>query len=98
MGMDANYLVCYDIVDNKRRKRFSDALKDLGMVPMQKSVFYGDLKGAEVSALARLASDDLDEAEDKCFWFPCHLEPEVIRQCLGYSGWDYKEPDGHGVI
>ena len=51
-----------------------------------------------MSALARLASDDLDETEDKCFWFPCHLEPEVIRQCLGYSGWDYKEPDGHGVI
>ena len=49
MGMYAKYLVCYDIVDNKRRKRFSDALKDLGMVPMQKSVFYGDLKGAEVS-------------------------------------------------
>ena len=37
MGMYAKYLVCYDIVDNKRRKRFSDALKDLGMVPMQKS-------------------------------------------------------------
>ena len=51
-----------------------------------------------MSALARLASDDLDETEDKCFWFPCHLEPEVIRQCLGYSEWDYKEPDGHGVI
>ena len=34
------YLVCYDIVDNKKRKKFADFLKDLGLIPLQKSVFY----------------------------------------------------------
>ena len=98
MGMYTKYLVCYDVADNKRRKRFSDALKDLGFVPMQKSVFYGDLKNAEIHALARAAIELLNVKEDKCFWFACHLNPDEIRKCLGYNNWSYTEPEGHGVI
>lgn len=44
MSIYAKYLVCYDVSSNSRRKKFSDALKDLGLVSMQGSVFYGDLK------------------------------------------------------
>ena len=98
MGMYTKYLVCYDVADNKRRKHLSDTLKDMGLVSMQKSVFYGDLKNAEVRALARVAADLLDATEDKCFWFPCYLEPEAVRKCLGYADWDYKEPEGHGFL
>lgn len=98
MSIYTKYLVCYDVSDNKRRKKFSDSLKDLGLVPMQKSVFYGDLKPAEVNALARWAKEVLDDKEDKCFWFPCYLNTEKIRSCLGYSAWIYQEPDSHGII
>ena len=49
------YLVCYDIVDNKRRKKFIDALEDLGLIRIQYSVFYGDLKPAEAKAPAKEA-------------------------------------------
>lgn len=55
------YLVCYDIVDNKRRKKFIDALEDLGLIRIQYSVFYGDLKPAEAKALVRSASTLLNE-------------------------------------
>lgn len=44
MSIYVKYLVCYDISDTKIRKKFSDCLKDLGLVSLQESVFYGDLK------------------------------------------------------
>ena len=98
MGMYTKYLVCYDISNNKRRQRFSDVLKNLGFVPMQKSVFYGDIRNAEISALARAATELLEANEDRCFWFACYLKPDEIRKCLGYANWNYVEPEGYGVI
>lgn len=98
MGIYAKYLVCYDVSSNSRRKKFSDALKDLGLVGMQGSVFYGDLKPAEVRAMARTAEKLLDSKEDKCFWFPCRLEAEDIQKCIGYAEWHFEEADGHGTI
>lgn len=98
MSIYAKYLVCYDVSSNSRRKKFSDALKDLGLVPMQGSVFYGDLKPAEVRALARTAEKMLEPEEDKCFWFACRLDPADIQKCVGYTDWTYAEADGHGVI
>ena len=98
MGMYTKYLVCYDVSDNKRRKRFSDTLKDLGFIAMQESVFYGDIKNAEITALSNAVAELLDAKKDKCFWFACHLKPEEIRGCLGYANWNYMEPEGHGVI
>lgn len=98
MSIYAKYLVCYDVSSNSRRKKFSDALKDLGLVSMQGSVFYGDLKPAEVRALARKAAELLDPKEDKCFWFSCRLEVKDIQKCIGYDDWSFAEVDGHGTI
>jgi len=39
MSIYVKYLVCYDITDGRIRKKFSDSLKDLGLVPLQESVF-----------------------------------------------------------
>ena len=84
MSIYAKYLVCYDVSSNSRRKKFSDALKDLGP--------------AEVRALARKATELLDPKEDKCFWFPCRLEVKDIQKCIGYDDWSFAEVDGHGTI
>lgn len=91
-------MVCYDIPDNKVRNRFASSLKDLGLVPLQKSVFYGDLKPAEVKALSKLAKDTLDDNDDRCFWFPCHLNTNTLSDCIGYKHFKYDEPDGHGFL
>lgn len=92
------YLVCYDIVDNKKRKKFADFLKDLGLIPLQKSVFYGDLKPPEARLLAATADDMLDETEDSCLWFPCHLTIERIRSCTGLKNFEYDLPDGNKLL
>lgn len=92
------YLVCYDIVSDKVRKKFTDALEDLGLVRLQYSVFYGDLNSAESRSLARTANELLDPKEDKCFWYPCRLDIEKLKQCVGYKNFQYSEPDCHGRI
>ena len=98
MSQYVKYLVCYDIPDNRTRARFASKLKDLGLIPLQKSVFYGDLKPAESKALSKIAKDMLDDDEDYCFWFPCHLNFTDMRSCIGYKNFKYDEPDGHGFI
>lgn len=44
MSLYVKYLVCYDISNTRTRSKFFDFLKDLGLTPIQKSVFFGDLK------------------------------------------------------
>lgn len=92
------YLVCYDIADNRKRKKYADALKDLGLIPIQKSVFYGDLKPPESRLLSEITWDMSDADEDKCLWFPCHLSPDRIRACLGLSQFTYDPPDCNKLI
>ena len=51
MSLYVKYLVCYDISNTRTRSKFFDFLKDLGLTPIQKSVFFGDLKTPEVRSL-----------------------------------------------
>lgn len=93
--MYVNYLVCYDVSDSTRRKKFSDSLKELGLVPLQKSVFYGGLNLPEARSLEVLARKVLLDEEDRCLWFPCHLDINKVRACLGYRDFQYVEADGY---
>lgn len=54
MNIYQKYLVCYDIENDKTRKKFFDKMKDLGLISIQKSVFYGDLNQAEFSAMKKV--------------------------------------------
>ena len=55
MSLYVKYLVCYDISNTRTRSKFFDFLKDLGLTPIQKSVFFGDLKTPEVRSLKAAA-------------------------------------------
>lgn len=92
------YLVCYDISDSRKRRQFFEDLKDLGLIPVQKSVFYGDLKPPEVKMLSQMIKNKLDPEEDSCLWFPCHLTVDRIQSCLGLHNFSYNPPDGNGII
>lgn len=95
----SKYLICYDIEDDKTRTKFFDKMKDFGLIPIQKSVFYGDLNNAEATSVKRIAFELLDCTADKCLFVKCNLQPEQIRQqCLGYSEFVYVEPDGYETI
>ena len=66
MSLYVKYLVCYDISNTRTRSKFFDFLKDLGLTPIQKSVFFGDLKTPEVRSLKAAAEKWLDASCDSC--------------------------------
>lgn len=98
MGQYVKYLVCYDVEDNKLRKKLADRLLDLGLVRLQKSVFYGDLKAPEVGAMKRAVRELLKEENDRCFWLPCRIDLDYLRKCVGYKDFVYDEPDDDRAI
>lgn len=49
--MYTHFLICYDIPNTPKRTKFAEMLKDLGLVALQKSVFYGALTATERHAL-----------------------------------------------
>ena len=50
LGGKMNYtqvIIAYDIADNKKRIKFYETLKDFGLLPIQKSVFWGYILPSE---------------------------------------------------
>jgi CRISPR-associated protein Cas2 len=92
------WLVCYDIEDNKTRKILFDTLKDLGLIAVQKSVFWGNLNQAELRALQREVYKLLDRKTDKAFWINANLKDRLDKQSIGYQYFTLPEPDGHDVL
>ena len=92
------WLVCYDIEDNKTRRRLFDALKDLGMIALQESVFWGNLNQAELRAMQREAHELLDKKTDKIFWISADLQDRLQKQGIGYQYFTLPVPDGHDVL
>ena len=67
MAIFYEVLVTYDIEDNKNRKKLFEELKDMGLNSIQKSVFWGELKIAEVNILPHLFEKYCKE-QDKAFF------------------------------
>ena len=63
MKLRYQYIVCYDIEDNKKRKKITDLLLDLGLRRIQKSVFWGFLSAAEISGIYNEAHTLLAKAD-----------------------------------
>jgi CRISPR-associated protein Cas2 len=98
MARYCNYLVCYDIEDNKKRRNFFRSLKDIGMVPLQKSVFWGELTQAEYQSMQRTAHDTLNPKTDKIFWVVTSLDELKLKQGIGYEHLNIIPPDGYKTI
>ena len=49
-----NYLISYDIENTKNRTKLFESLKDLGLISIQKSVFYGELQKSEKAVVKKL--------------------------------------------
>ena len=58
------YVVPYDIVDNRRRVKASEALKDLGYSRVQKSVFECRLVDRSLKRLIERLEEIIDEHTD----------------------------------
>ena len=92
MAIYQEILVSYDIEDNKNRKKLFDELKDMGLNSIQKSVFWGHLKGAEIKILPTLF-DKYCSREDKAFFVKANLSKEILKNSFGYDKFDFEEKE-----
>lgn len=82
-------IVTYDIEDNKNRKKLFEALKDMGLSPIQKSVFWGHLKVAEIKILPNLF-DKYCADGDKAFFVRAELSGEILKNGFGYTKEEFE--------
>lgn len=87
------YLICYDIEDNKNRTKLFERLKDFGLLAVQKSVFYGELSKAEKLAIKKLLSKYCAKS-DKAIIASVNLD---FNDTLGYTK-EYFESKTYEII
>jgi CRISPR-associated protein Cas2 len=90
MALYYETVVSYDIEDNKNRKKLFEALKDMSLKPIQKSVFWGRLKVAGINTLPHLFNEYCADG-DKAFYTRSSLSKEILKQSFGYKKEDFDD-------
>jgi CRISPR-associated protein Cas2 len=88
-------LVCYDVEDDKARRNLYDALKDIGLTPIQKSVFWGHIRPAEERAVLREFRRLLEKDTDRAFLVRSGLSAVHQRTAFGYRAGELDRPADH---
>ncbi|KAB2908126.1 MAG: CRISPR-associated endonuclease Cas2 [Ignavibacteriales bacterium] len=76
------YLVTYDVVKDKNRKKVSDLLVEYG-VRVQYSVFECDLTEKDLKTIIKKAEPLIDESTDSIFFYPFCKNCSGKRVSLG---------------
>lgn len=100
MGQSYNeVLVCYDIQDNRTRQKLFQKLKETGLVPAQKSVFWGYVNRAEEKAVQRLLQEHCARG-DKGFVVRVNLATQIAEHnSAGYQADDFpRQPPRYHVL
>ena len=95
--MYSQVIVCYDIKDNKKRGKLFLELKDIGLIPIQKSVFWGYVLSSEKRVIKELFKKYCDKESDKAFIVNAALS-ENMQNCFGYKKDDFKHPESFEII
>ena len=84
------YLVCYDIEDNKIRSGIFKELEKYGLKPAQKSVFWGYLTLAELTAIKRYLKSNIQKT-DKAFITRTNFNGKALSYVLGHEKKDFSD-------
>lgn len=92
-------LVAYDIENTKDRTKLFKKLKDISLLPIQKSVFWGHLNRAEEESVKRLLKQYCSKT-DKAFVARIKLSEQVNQNnSVGYDKPDFpKQPFDYYVL
>lgn len=90
-------VISYDIADNKKRLRFYEVLKDFGLLPIQKSVFWGYILPSERKSIISMYDEYCDKKTDRVIMVNTSLE-QNIGECFGYSKEIFRKPDDYEII
>ena len=89
-------IVSYDIEDNKNRKKIFEELKDLGLISIQRSVFWGYILPSEKRYITKLFKKYCAK-DDKAFMVKATLDKELDNS-FGYNDFNFKHPDRFEII
>lgn len=79
-------IVSYDVSVTRTRTKLFKKLKAFGLLPLQKSVFWGRVLPAEKQAIRRLFDELLDKKTDSAFI----MESNIVRYI---DKWSFNLPD-----
>ena len=91
-------IVCYDVENNKRRKKLFDGLKDIGLFPAQKSVFHGYVNYSDEKNVMLLFQKVLDENLDKAFIVRTKIKQNIKKISYGHKDYDFRELKDYETI
>ena len=100
LGGKMNYtqvIIAYDIADNKKRIKFYETLKDFGLLPIQKSVFWGYILPSERKSIISIYKEFCDIKSDNVIMVNAALE-QNIQDCFGYIKEFFRKPDDFDII
>ena len=96
--MRQEFLVSYDIADNRTRTKIFKELGKHGLKQVQKSVFWGFLTLAELEAIKRVLSVVASNKSDKVFVTRTNCQGNGLRYSVGYGENDFKDWEETYVI
>ena len=91
------YLISYDVGNNKVRTQIFKELGKYGLKPIQKSVFWGYLSLAELRAIQRYLIATLKEM-DKAFITHTNFNGRGQSHFIGHSREDFKDWEENYVV
>lgn len=95
--MYSQIVVSYDIEDNKNRKKLFEELKDLGLRPIQKSVFWGYVMVSEKRVIKGLFKRYCNINSDKAFMVNATINKD-LSSSFGYDEDDFKHPESFEIV
>lgn len=88
------YMIAYDIEDNKIRRKVFKKLESYGLRNIQFSIFWGFLQGPEIKSIQRFIEQTIAETDKVIF-----LEVDMRKhRSLGYSSEYFNKPNGYEII
>ena len=91
------YLICYDIEDNRIRTKSYQELEKYGLQPIQKSVFWGYLTNAEFHSVHRYLEQMLGKRDMALITHAC-VAGRGQSSLIGYEREQFRDWDESGVI
>ena len=95
--MYTQIIVSYDIREKKKRNKFFEELKDLGLVSIQKSVFWGYILPSEKRIIKELFKKYCEIQTDKAFIVNVTLDKD-LNDSFGYDEDDFSHPESFEII
>ena len=89
-------VVCYDIVDNRRRSRLMRKMREF-LVHVQKSVFEGELEDHRLEPLRQTILEEIDPVEDTVRIYHLCARCVPVTEVLG-TGIYVEDQDWDEVI